>query len=344
MHLELKNRVVRTLGVERTCRLMLANGEAGGSAPALCPIYPVFADLPAVKAAHTGKGRSRRNYHFSFQRSNINRDVLLGNIQAYSEELGFNAQRVTWPNGSWPHSGKVIVAEECTWCPAVQVPLGIKPLDPETGAPLTYDGIVTASPDFVLGAQGADCPTLFLADPDRRVVGIAHSGWKPTVRGVVAGTVAAMTALGADPANVRAYVSPGAGDRFYEFAWDDSLGPDARAVFTEAGREDLLVDPTIRHAMTPTDCHLVEKSTGRSVRGSHVSLKLCGLIGRELARAGVRVENISFSDHSTICTQYEDQSSFPASTYMYHSARRDLGKDPERPAFGSSLCTISLCP
>src|SRR5262249_18795832 len=54
---------------------------------------------------------------------------------------------------------------------------------PEPGE---FDGLVCDRPGPVLGAFAADCLPLLFADPDARVIGAAHSGWRGTVAGVAA--------------------------------------------------------------------------------------------------------------------------------------------------------------
>ena len=43
------------------------------------------------------------------------------------------------------------------------------------------DGLVTDEPGLVLSCFGSDCVMLLAADPKRKVVGCAHSGWRGTV-------------------------------------------------------------------------------------------------------------------------------------------------------------------
>jgi copper oxidase (laccase) domain-containing protein len=296
--------------------------------------------VDSVGAAFTGKGTSRANYYFSFQRSGIDPGVLKENIRSYGEASGFTPVTVTWPNGSWPHSGQVIIAENHDWVPARSVP-GIVPLDRETGLAVTYDGIASASPEFVLGVQGADCPSLFLCDPKAGVIGAAHSGWKPTVRGVIRSIVEAMISLGASASDILAFVSPGAGDRFYEFSWDASMDPHLMKIFVEAGRQDILEDHSLRDEMSAEDREAVQRATGRPIN-SGISFKISTLIARELKAVGIKPSNTDVSRQSTICERYADESGQLLSEYRYHSARRDAGKDPERPGFGSNLCVIYL--
>jgi copper oxidase (laccase) domain-containing protein len=199
---------------------------------------------------------------------------------------------------------------------------------------------VTRSPGYVLGVQGADCPSIFLYDEAAQVIGLAHAGWKPVVRGVVRNTVGLMVKLGASPSGVRAFIGPGVGDRFNEFQWDEAMEPPVRDVFITARREDLLTDRSIRYEMTDEDCEQVRVATGRDIRGG-TALELAGLIVRNLVQEGVERENIDVSGHSTICERSLKQG-IESAVYRYHSARRDAGKDPERPGFGVNLCVLFL--
>lgn len=203
-----------------------------------------------------------------------------------------------------------------------------------------YDSIVTKSPKYVLGVQGADCPSIFLYDAETMVIGLAHAGWKPVVRGVVRNTVGLMKDLGAMPSRLRVFVGPGVGDRLNEFQWDEAMEPRVREVFVAAEREDLLTDPTIRHQMSKEECEEVRAVTGRKIKGG-TALMLATLIVRDLMHEGITRERIEVSGHSTICESWPTVGN-EADVYRYHSARRDAGKDAERPGFGVNLCILFL--
>ena len=245
---------------------------------------------------------------------------------------------MTWPNGGWPHSGEAIIAESHEWVISSytkgKVPVSIPTTEP------VYDAIVTKSSNYVLGVQGADCPSVFLYDAEARIIGLAHAGWKPVVRGVVRNTVNLMKDLGAVPSRLRVFVGPGVGDRLNEFQWDEAMEPHVREVFVAAGREDLLTDHTIRHRMSKEECEEVTAVTGRETRG-RTALMLATLIVRDLIHNGVTKERIEVSKHSTICEIWPTMSN-EADVYRYHSARRDTGKDLERPGFGVNLCILFL--
>src|SRR4051812_47957359 len=69
------------------------------------------------------------------------------------------------------------------------------------GEPLTdgFDGLVCDRPGPVLGAFAADCIPILFAEPDARVCGAAHAGWRGTVAGITRNVVARMQARGARP-------------------------------------------------------------------------------------------------------------------------------------------------
>ena len=90
------------------------------------------------------------------------------------------------------------------------------------------DALVTATPGLGLGVTGADCGMILFADPEARVIGAAHAGWKGALGGVVEATVAAMAALGAKVDRIRAALGPCIAQPSYE------VGPEFVAAF-EAG-------------------------------------------------------------------------------------------------------------
>jgi purine-nucleoside/S-methyl-5'-thioadenosine phosphorylase / adenosine deaminase len=110
---------------------------------------------------------------------------------------------------------------EAGFGPAETVGVGTGP--PEGKPPVgEADGLVTTDPGVVLGVLTADCAAVLLADPEARVVGAVHAGWRGLAAGVVEAGVTAMAALGADPAATVGLVGPAVGGCCYE------VGPDVR--------------------------------------------------------------------------------------------------------------------
>jgi polyphenol oxidase len=87
------------------------------------------------------------------------------------------------------------------------------------------DAIVTDRPNLLLGVLTADCGPVLLADTQNGVVAAAHAGWGGALGGIIASTVACMTAHGAKIENIVAAVGPCIASRSYE------VGEDMRGKF-----------------------------------------------------------------------------------------------------------------
>lgn len=78
------------------------------------------------------------------------------------------------------------------------------------------DAAVTADPSVAISVLTADCAPVLLHDPEARVAGAAHAGWRGAADGVIEATLAAMERLGARRAAIRAAVGPTISQRAYE--------------------------------------------------------------------------------------------------------------------------------
>ncbi len=102
------------------------------------------------------------------------------------------------------------------------------------------DALVTDRTGLLLGVLTADCAPVLFHDPEARVIGAAHAGWKGAIGGVTDRTIEAMEALGADRARIAAVVGPCIAQKSYEVdaafeARFSSEDPD-NARFFKAGR------------------------------------------------------------------------------------------------------------
>jgi YfiH family protein len=70
------------------------------------------------------------------------------------------------------------------------------------------DAIVTRTEGLAIGASAADCGPILLADPNARVIGAAHAGWKGALSGILESTVDAMEKLGAERNGIVAAIGP----------------------------------------------------------------------------------------------------------------------------------------
>jgi len=151
-----------------------------------------------------------------------------------------------------------------------------------------FDGLVCDRPGPVLGAFAADCVPILCADPEARVIGACHAGWRGAVNGVAANTIARMTELGALPARIRVALGPSIGPCCFE------VGPEVVEEFRGAfgNVPNLVVQGPRKH---------------------HVDLRVA--LRSSLERAGVAPDHI---DDQPPCTKCEPD--------RFFSYRRD-GKD-----------------
>lgn len=89
------------------------------------------------------------------------------------------------------------------------------------------DGLITDTGDLALVIQVADCVPVFLFDPCRRAVGLAHAGWRGSAKGIAGKTAAAMIEhFGCRPGDLTACIGPSIGPCCCE------VGPDAAECFS----------------------------------------------------------------------------------------------------------------
>lgn len=165
----------------------------------------------------------------------------------------------------------------------------------------TYDGsrpnadaLVTATPGVVLGVLAADCGPVLFCDPEARVVGAAHAGWKGALYGVLENTITAMEKLGARRENIVASLGPSISRRSYE------VGPEFVERF-------LSVDKAYERYFTPSE------------KPAHSMFDLPGLTTQRLRDAGVTAENLD------ICT-YPDEDRFFSYRRTTHRQEPDYGR------------------
>ena len=81
----------------------------------------------------------------------------------------------------------------------------------------SVDALVTNEPGVTLVTHYADCTPLFFADPEKKVIALAHAGWRGTVGKIGEATVDVMQEqYGCDPTDIIAVVGPAIGPCCYE--------------------------------------------------------------------------------------------------------------------------------
>lgn len=157
------------------------------------------------------------------------------------------------------------------------------------------DALVTTTPGLALGVLTADCGPVLFADPEARVIGAAHAGWKGALTGVTTRTLALMEEQGAARSRVTAVIGPMISRAAYE------VGPEFPGRFTEA-------DPAIARYFTP------------SPRPGHFMFDLPAYLADRLQAEGVgRVVNLS------LCT-CSDERRFFSYRRATHRNEKDYGR------------------
>jgi polyphenol oxidase len=157
------------------------------------------------------------------------------------------------------------------------------------------DAIVTRMLGLAVGVTTADCGPILLADPQARVVGAAHAGWRGALAGVAEAAIEAMERLGADRGRIKAALGPMIRQDNYE------VGPDfiARFAADDAGSE--------RFFRT-------------APRRGHALFDLAAYIRSRLMRAGIeQIEDVG------LCT-YADPARFFSFRRSTHNAEADYGR------------------
>ena len=177
------------------------------------------------------------------------------------------------------HSPEVVVAET-PW------PSNERPRD---------DAIVTRTPNLAIGISTADCGPVLLADPEARVIGAAHAGWRGALTGVIEQTVAAMEKLCAKRGQIVA-----------------AAGPMIRQPNYEVGQD--LIDRFV--AVDPNTIRFFKPAQ----RPGHSMFDLAGYVVSRLRRAEIaEIEDLG------LCT-YADPAQFYSYRRATHRAELDYGR------------------
>ena len=136
------------------------------------------------------------------------------------------------------------------------------------------DAMVTCTEGLAIGVTAADCGPILFVDPNARVIGAAHAGWKGALTGILETTVDAMEKLGAERSGIVAAIGPLIRQHSYE------VGGEFVERFVEADAENALF-------FMP------------STREGHAMFDLAGYIRMRLENAGVlMIDDIGLDTYS----------------------------------------------
>lgn len=78
------------------------------------------------------------------------------------------------------------------------------------------DALVTKTSGIALGVLTADCVPVLFCDPEARVIGAAHAGWKGAMGGVLEATLVEMQKLGARRSAILTAIGPAIAKESYQ--------------------------------------------------------------------------------------------------------------------------------
>lgn len=165
---------------------------------------------------------------------------------------------------------------------------------------LVGDGLITNTPDLLLGIQTADCLPIILVDPRRRAVGVFHAGWRGTLKRIVEKGVGEMLrCFGTRARDLKAAIGPGIRGCCYE------VGPEVRDQFesqfahaAKLFREVEEPDP-VREKYPML--FLTARAPGHSILPKKIYLDLVEANRQQLLAVGVPAKSIEVSPHCTNC-------------------------------------------
>ncbi len=199
-------------------------------------------------------------------------EEVLGNRRRFCQRLGVQAEALLMADQV--HGDRVLQvgrADRGKGAETLLSPLG------------RADALCTGEPGLPLTVLVADCPAVFCYDPERRVIGLAHSGWRSTAQGIVPRLIATLgERLGARPERLRVWIAPSIGMCCFE------VGPEVIEAFRRMGPELPLPEGWFRRAERKKDRWMLD---------------LKALLLAQLTAQGVPKEQVEMSPECTCCQE-----------------------------------------
>ncbi|MBR4642944.1 MAG: peptidoglycan editing factor PgeF [Selenomonadaceae bacterium] len=191
---------------------------------------------------------------------------VIANRKKFLRALGFKLSDIVTPNQV--HGDKIFrVDENYRGCGCNNYADSI----PET------DALITDTPELPLMLCFADCVPIFFVDTENRAVGLAHGGWKGTLKKIAAKTLLKMNSeFGTRPQDCLIGIAPSIGVCCYEVG-------------------GVVIDKC-KEAFPDDHERLLIQRDGKIF----LDLQLANVI--QLLEVGVPEKNIEVSNHCTCCT------------------------------------------
>lgn len=86
----------------------------------------------------------------------------------------------------------------------------------EAGRAKRGDALVTSEPGKILVIKTADCLPILFHEPEAKIIGAAHAGWRGLAKGLLLRVVEKMREKGAEPKKLRVAIGPAIGPCCYK--------------------------------------------------------------------------------------------------------------------------------
>lgn len=127
------------------------------------------------------------------------------------------------------------------------------------------DGVYTKTPGIICGALAADCTQVLMADPETRLIGAVHAGWRGALDGALEALADGLVSKGAQKSNLRAVIGPCIGPNSYEVSTDYQAiflaqDPDSAPFFEPGQSQDKRMFNLPGYALMRLRRHGIEQS------------------------------------------------------------------------------------
>lgn len=233
--------------------------------------------------------------NLSFTRGD-DRACVLTNYDRVAEVLGITRGQIVCSDQTHTTNIRIVTKEDAR-----------KGIDRERDY-TDIDGLITNEKGLALATFYADCVPLFFVDPVKKVIGLAHSGWRGSVAGMGKKMVERMhTEFGCKPGDIHAAIGPSICKDCYEVSADVAM--QFREAFAGIDGAEAL---------------LYQKPEQKGLDKYQLDLWLANQLW--LLDAGIRTEHLEVTD---VCTAHNPD-------YLF-SHRKTNGR---RGNLGAFLCLI----
>ena len=190
-------------------------------------------------------------------------------------------------------------------------------VDSVPAQPLVGDGLITATPDLLLGIQTADCIPVIVIDTRRYAVGVFHCGWRGTVKRIVEKGVGEMVRhFGSRPRDLKAAIGPGISGCCYEVGEEVRTNFESQFAYAASLFREVKESDPVREKYPLL--FLTARAPGHSELPKKIFLDLVEANRQQLIAAGVPKKNI---ESLALCTNCH-----PELLFSYRAEKGKTGR------------------